>query len=120
MSAPASRPSGTADGRTAGGLLTAYRVISIVTGIGLLALALYAMPMKYLGDDARPVAVIGQIHGFLYMVYLVIALLLANRCKWSLVKTILVLLAGTIPFAVFFAERRVVRDEQPPAAAQPS
>lgn len=120
MSAPVSRPPGTAAGRSAGGLLTAYRIISLVTGIGLLALVLYAMPAKYIGDDARPVAVIGQIHGFLYMVYLVIALLLANRCKWSLVKTVLVLLAGTIPFAVFFAERRVVRDERARAATQPS
>ena len=120
MSAPASGPPDTAAGRSAGGLLTTYRVVSLVTGIGLLALVLYAMPMKYIGDDAGPVAVIGQIHGFLYMLYLVIAVLLANRCKWSLVKTVLVLLAGTIPFAVFFAERRVVRDERDRATAQPS
>jgi integral membrane protein len=120
MSAPVSRPPGSTAGRTAGGLLPIYRVISIVTGIGLLALVLYAMPMKYIVDNPGPVAVIGQIHGFLYMVYLVIALLLANRCKWSLGKTLLVLLAGTIPFAVFFAERRVVRDEQARAAGQPA
>jgi integral membrane protein len=120
MSAPVSRPPETAAGRRPGGLLTAYRVVSLVTGIGLLALTLYAMPMKYIADDPGPVAVIGQIHGFLYMLYLVIALLLASRCKWSLVKTGLVLLAGTVPFAVFFAERRVVRDEQARAAIHPS
>jgi len=120
MSAPASRPPEAAAGRSAGGLLPTYRVVSIVTGIGLLALVLYAMPMKYLADDAGPVAVIGQIHGFLYMLYLVIAVLLANRCKWSLGKTVLVLLAGTIPFAVFFAERRVVRDERDRVTTQPS
>ena len=121
MSAPASQPPTTDTGRRQpGALLTAYRVISLVTGIGLLALTLYAMPMKYIGDDPGPVAVIGQIHGFLYMVYLVVAVLLANRCKWSLVKTLLVLVAGTIPFAVFFAERRVVRDEQARAAGQAS
>jgi integral membrane protein len=117
MSAPVSRPPGAATGRRPGGLLTAYRVVSLVTGVGLLALTLYAMPMKYLRDDPGPVAVIGQIHGFLYMLYLVIALLLASRCKWSLVKTVLVLLAGTVPFAVFFAERRVVRDEQARSAS---
>jgi integral membrane protein len=105
------------------GLLTAYRIISIVTGVGLLALTLYAMPMKYLADDSRPVAVIGQVHGFLYMIYVVVTLLLANRSKWSLAKALLVLLAGTIPFAVFFAEWRVVKDERARAdarsAAQP-
>jgi integral membrane protein len=120
MSAPASRPPGTAVGRSAGGLLSVYRIVSFVTGIGLLALTFYAMPMKYLADEPGPVAVIGQFHGFLYMVYVVITLLLANRCKWSLVKTLLVLLSGTIPFAVFFAEHRVVRDEQARAADQPA
>ena len=64
------------------------------------------MPLKYLADSPDVVAVVGPMHGFLYMVYLVAAVNLAFRARWSPVKTVLVMLAGTIPFLSFVAERR--------------
>ena len=51
-------------------------------------------------------------HGYLYMVYLVAVFLLAMRARWSLVKTLLVMAAGTIPLMSFVAERRVTHAEQ--------
>ena len=51
-------------------------------------------------------------HGYLYMVYLVTAFMLAVRARWSVVKTLLVMAAGTIPLMSFVAERRVTRAEQ--------
>ncbi|MDQ1664862.1 MAG: hypothetical protein QOH75_893 [Actinomycetota bacterium] len=83
-----------------------------VTGVLLLVLVFVAMPMKYLGDIDTPVSIVGVAHGWLYMVYLVTAFWLAYQRRWSPVKTILVLLAGTVPFMSFVAERRVVRDER--------
>ena len=59
-------------------------------------------------------------HGFLYMVYIVITLLLAERCRWRPVDALVILVAGTIPLASFFAERRVtarVREHRSPFAA---
>ena len=49
----------------------------------------------------------GQIHGFAYMIYLVCAFELTVRLRIPLVKLVLVLLAGTIPFGAFFAERKM-------------
>ena len=43
----------------------------------------------------------------MYAVYLAIALDLALRAKWSIRGTLLVLVAGTVPFLSFFAERSV-------------
>jgi integral membrane protein len=43
------------------------------------------------------------------MVYLLAAVNLAFRARWSPVKTVLVMLAGTIPFLSFVAERKVTR-----------
>ena len=92
------------------GALTRYRVMAWVTGVMLLLLVFVAMPMKYLGDDDSLVRVVGVAHGWLYLVYLVTALTLAYQARWRPVRTILVLLAGTIPFASFVAERKVVAD----------
>ena len=84
-----------------------YRVAAWVTGIGLLALVFVAMPLKYFFDVPGPVAVVGVAHGFLYMIYIVCTLLLAERGRWKPLDALLILLAGTIPIASFVAERRV-------------
>ncbi|MGH3436670.1 MAG: DUF3817 domain-containing protein [Sciscionella sp.] len=88
------------------GALGRYRVIAYVVGVGLLALCV-AIVFKYGFDAGKGVAIIGPIHGFLYMIYIALAVDLALKARWSIKGTILVLLAGTIPFFSFIAERSV-------------
>lgn len=95
------------DARLAGALLR-FRIAAYVVGVMLLGLVT-AMGFKYLGDQPRGVEIIGPIHGFVYVVYLALALDLAIKARWSARGTILVLLAGTIPFLSFVAERTVTR-----------
>jgi integral membrane protein len=99
-----------------GPALTRFRVMAYITGVLLLILVFVAMPLKYLADQPTMVAVVGPLHGFMYMVYLVAAFDLAVRAKWPFLRTALVLLAGTIPAMSFVAERKVtnwVRHTQP-------
>jgi len=86
--------------------LIRYRVAAYVVGVFLLLLVA-AMVVKYVGHQPRAVEIVGPIHGFIYAVYLVIALDLALRAKWSIRGTLLVLLAGVVPFLSFVAERKV-------------
>jgi integral membrane protein len=86
-----------------------YRVMAYVVGVMLLLLVAVAMPLKYFADTPGPVAVIGTAHGFLYAVYLLAAFDLALRARWTALGTVLVLLAGTVPFVSFIAERKVTR-----------
>ena len=97
--------------------LTRYRVIAWVVGVLLVLLTLVGMPMKYLGDDDTVVALIGPVHGFAYMGYLVLTADLARRARWPLGQTLLVALAGTVPFVSFVAERVVTRKVRTPAPA---
>lgn len=83
-----------------------YRVMAWVVGCWLLLLVLVAMPLKYAADSPGLVQVVGPVHGFLYMVYLAATLDLARRVRWSPVRSIGVMLAGTIPFLSFLVERR--------------
>ena len=91
------------------GALNRYRVMSYVVGVWLLLLVLVAMPMKYLWHDESVISVVGPVHGFLYMVYLLAALDLGVKARWPLVRTVGVLLAGTVPFLSFVVERRITR-----------
>jgi len=100
--------------------LTRYRVVAYIVGVLLLLLVFVAMPMRYIGDDPTLVKLIGPVHGFAYMVYLVVAFDLAVRAKWTFGRTALVLLAGTIPVMSFVAERKVtgwIRQRTTPAPA---
>ncbi|MET8231928.1 MULTISPECIES: DUF3817 domain-containing protein [unclassified Micromonospora] len=90
-----------------GAALTRYRVIAWIVGVALILLVVIGMPMKYAFDNPVVVETVGQAHGFLYMVYLAAAFDLSRRADWPLKRMILVMLAGTVPFVSFYAERRV-------------
>ncbi|MEZ0073825.1 DUF3817 domain-containing protein [Planotetraspora sp. GP83] len=96
-----------------------YRVMAYIVGVMLLVLCA-GMVVKYgFGSDTM-VAVVGPIHGFLYMVYLVAALNLGLKVRWPMRFLLLVLLAGAIPVLSFVLERKVtdrVRGERAVAAA---
>jgi len=105
-----SRPSGARSAapaiRTA---LLRYRIIAYVVGVGLIVLICIGMPLKYAGGQDVVVAAVGPIHGVLYIGYLLCTYDLATRCRIPLPKAVLVMLAGTIPFLSFVAERAVTR-----------
>ena len=102
------------------GELTRFRVFAWATGVALLLLVLVAMPLKYLADSGAMVRVVAPVHGWLYVGYVVTAFVVAYRLRWSPGRTALLLLAGTVPFMSFVAERRVLRQVRParPAADQ--
>jgi integral membrane protein len=102
--------------RRVAGTLTRYRVMAYVVGVMLLILVLVAVPLRYAAGIPEVSKVVSPIHGFLYIVYLVAAFDLALKARWTAKGTVLVLLAGVVPFLSFWAERRVtsrVRAGQP-------
>jgi integral membrane protein len=100
----------TASQRGLSGAFLRYRIMAFVTGVMLVLLVFVAIPLKYLAHHPGPVAVVGTAHGFLFMVYLVTAVDIGIRLRWPWLKLGLVMLAGTIPFASFVAERQAHQD----------
>ena len=93
------------------GALNRFRFMAYVVGVGLLLLVV-AMLLKYVGDAPGMVKVVGPVHGFLYIVYLLTIADLALKARWSVKGTILVMLSGVVPVGSFFAERAVTRRVQ--------
>jgi integral membrane protein len=89
--------------------LTRYKVMAYVVGVMLLVLVFVAIPLRYGFGIPEVSMVVSPIHGFLYIVYLVTAFDLALKAKFTAKGTLLVLLAGVVPFVSFWAERRVSR-----------
>ena len=90
--------------------LIRYRVMAYTVGVLLVLLMLFAVPMKYFGNDDRWVTWFGVPHGWLYMLLIITAIDLGRRVKWSIRNVILIALAGTIPFLSFVAEFIARRD----------
>jgi integral membrane protein len=90
-----------------GSALIRYRAAAYTVGVVLVLLVGVAMPLKYLAGRPTLVEIIGPVHGFLFIVYLVVTFDLALRQRWPLSRTVLVMLAGTVPVMSFVAERWV-------------
>jgi len=90
------------------GPLLRFRVSAYVTGVGLLGLC-FVMILRYAFNIPEPSAIYSPIHGVLYMIYLVVTIDLAIKARWAIKRTVLVLLAGCVPFVSFFVERQVTK-----------
>ncbi len=108
-------------------LLTAYRGLALVVGVLLAFGALVAFPLKYFTADGSALQELGEsasivwlVHGWVFIIYVVVAFLLSRRAGWSLGFTALALVAGLVPLLIFWVERQVVRrlrEEHPELAS---
>jgi integral membrane protein len=87
--------------------LIRYRVMAYITGTLLIILVFVAVPLQAAGVTSQAAKIVGTGHGFLFLVYLATAFDLTVRLRVPIGRMILVLLSGTIPFAAFYAERRL-------------
>jgi integral membrane protein len=92
--------------------LTRYRLLAYTTGVFLLLLTLHLV-LKYGFDTEGLGDVVPVVHGWLYLAYVIVAVDLWLRTRLDVGKTVLVVLAGTIPFMSFLAERWVTAQVRP-------
>ena len=97
-------------------LFNAYRVLAILVGVLLAFCSLVALPLKYLAADGSSLQTFGEnasimwvAHGWLFMVYVVVAFLLSRKAGWSWGFTGTALIAGLIPLLIFWVERKVTQ-----------
>ena len=99
--------------------LVRYRVMAYAVGIGLVILVLVGMPLRYAAGQPDVVHVVGPLHGFLYIVYLVAAADLVRRLGWPVSQLAPVILSGLVPFLAFYVERRVTARVEAEIAPSP-
>ena len=76
----------------------------------LIVLVCIGVPLKYAADVPGVAKWVGFVHGvFFFPLYLVLTLVLAFRARMPMLRTALTMLAGTIPFVSFIAERETTK-----------
>lgn len=103
-------------------LFATYRVLALVVGV-LLLVGTLSIVLKYglsegssLQSFGETLDVIWLFHGWIYIVYVIVAFVLTQRARWSLPQFLLMMIAGLIPGLIFWVEARVaarLREEHP-------
>jgi len=91
------------------GAMQRYKVMAYIVGVGLIILVFIGIPLQYGANFSLVEKVVGTLHGFLYIVYLVAALDLARRARFTLLQMAAMIGAGLLPFLAFIIERSVER-----------
>ncbi|MGI8778376.1 MAG: DUF3817 domain-containing protein [Acidimicrobiales bacterium] len=89
--------------------LRRYRVMADVVGVALVVLVFVGMPLEYGAGRPTVVRVLGPIHGFLYIAYLLAAIDLSRRAQLRWPQMLAMAVAGLVPVVAFIVERRVTR-----------
>ena len=108
--------------------LTRYRALAWATGVFLLLLTLHVL-VQWRQSASEGLAYgdapglgrwipgadhwVPMVHGYLYLVYVIVAVDLWFRARLPIGRTVLVVLAGTVPFMSFVAERWVTSRLRP-------
>ena len=84
-------------------MFKAFRIISIVEGLSLLAL-IGAIVARALFDYYQAVPPVGMTHGVLWLLYFVFSLGASHVMKWSVPFWVLILLLSIVPFGFLFID----------------
>ena len=101
---------------TSTGALTRFRLLAVLCGVNLLLLVFVFMPAKYIFkalDENGWILFIPITHGYLYIVYILTVLQIGVQKRMKFLTIIALIAAGTLPFASFIAERRIVKKYGP-------
>jgi integral membrane protein len=112
--------------------LTRYRVLAWATGVFLLLLTLHVVLQVVQKEPGQPLfeaegigavlpgagAWVPLVHGWLYLAYVIVSVDLWFRTRLNFPRMVGVVLAGTIPFMSFVAERWVRSQVEPMLARE--
>ncbi len=88
------------------------RAVSLLEGVSFLLLLGVAMPLKYLAGEPEAVRLVGSIHGFLAVVFLLAVLHVWVSRRWSVPRVLFALIVSVIPFGAFVLEASLRREER--------
>ena len=95
-----------------------YRVMAFITGVLIIIVVFIGIPLQIWGHNTVIVNQVATVHGFLYLVYIVFAFMLASKLHMKPKPTVILLLAGTVPVMTFVVERWMMRRYINPALAE--
>lgn len=98
------------------GHFTTYRVLALTVGVLLLVSCLFSLAAHLLtqGSSLQQVGEKGlfiwAFHGWCYIVYVVVAFVLARKAGFGPARILVLFIAGLVPLLMFFVEHKTAQD----------
>jgi integral membrane protein len=83
--------------------------VAIAEAVSFVVLLL-AMVVKYGFDEPIGVEIMGPLHGFLFLGFVGLVVIVGGQARWSLSRFAVVLAAGVVPVAGWFMGHRLLRE----------
>lgn len=90
-------------------LLNVFRIVAFLEGVSYILLLGIASPLKWFFDEPKYVKLLGMPHGLLFIAYVVLAVVIGSKLKWTNKTLGAVLLASIIPFGTFFVDKKYLK-----------
>ena len=90
-------------------MLKIFQLSAILEGISYLLLFSFSMPLKYWAYITEPNIYIGYIHGFLFIAYMILALVFSMERKIAPKKIVMLVLASLLPFGTFYMDEKYLK-----------
>ena len=89
--------------------LKIFRIIAFLEGMSYILLLFIGVPLKYIGHNEIMVKILGMPHGFLFVLYIMLALYHKKNMKWDTKDMLMVLIGSIIPFGTFYIDKKYLR-----------
>jgi integral membrane protein len=90
--------------------LRLLRLVALLEGSSFITLLFVAMPLKYLAGLPLAVRIVGSLHGFLFLLFLVALFRAAAERRWPLQRSALAFASSLVPFATFAFDSSLRRE----------
>ena len=87
-----------------------FRIVALLEAVSFLALLAATIFHRVFDGSDVGVSVLGPIHGFLFLAYVLLALLVREEQGWSVGQLILVLVLSALPFGAVYVHNKMVRE----------
>ena len=93
-------------------MLKVFKITAILDGVSFLVLIANMLILKTYNPELYHVILqsFGMAHGFLFIAYIVLALLLKKQQNWSYPTLGIIMGASLIPFGTFYIEKKYCKN----------
>lgn len=89
-----------------------FRKTAFIEGISYLVLLLVAMPLKYVAGKPLAVTVVGGLHGFLFVAFIILAVVSMIKYDRSWLWLIKSFISSILPFGTFWMDNTHWKKEE--------
>lgn len=86
-----------------------FKIIAFLEGVSYLVLLGIGTPLKHFFENDIIVKKLGMPHGFLFVAYIIMAILLKSEQKWNTKEFAIILICSVLPFGTFYVDKKFIK-----------